>query len=84
MGRRMKRSEMIGILSNLIYENMTCYYGDGHCFEYDIILKGLEDAGMLPPLTSPENVGLIFGNEPVTVNDDNMVTGIAIWEPEDE
>ena len=44
----MKRSEMLQILDDLIFSYTDNDY-DGPHYDYNEILKGLEEAGMLPP-----------------------------------
>ena len=47
----MKRSEMVDILFNSMNTHFTYYGDEGWSADYDLILKDLEEAGMIPPAT---------------------------------
>lgn len=79
----MKRSEMVTLLEQAVYDNASFDLCDG-----SKVLKALEEAGMLPPPKELENVTARvkyyypFGevDEDVTYHTNPSL----FWEPEDE
>lgn len=55
----MKRSEMLSILSSLIYDNHTSWGDSGYSVDCGKVLEGLVKAGMLPPSTKLGQINAI-------------------------
>lgn len=88
----MKRSQMIRLLASYIYElNVDPEESDELASK---ILKGIEEAGMLPPYTKhpdiPKDMSMVkWASEKAlesTYNYENLPNNFEIneWEPEDE
>lgn len=83
----MKRSEMIKIVQDAIYQAITAIDIIVHEEEASDILKTIERAGMLPP---PDDTDAVTGriiyayyNERVESDDDCKPIISKLWEPED-
>lgn len=64
----MKKSEMLDIIENVLYDSWEYKSGDRHIA--GVILNKMEDAGMLPPQ--------------VIINTEEEFSAHSEWEPEDE
>ena len=90
----MKRSEMIKVIDNAVREWVYTsggYLSDADEHTWDLVLKRIEEAGMLPPAKDVEYLRhetaegtTVYGRYDVSCKAGQKVEDICLWELEDE